>query len=109
MIKINFFYQENILVGIECSGHSGYDEKGRDVICAAVSVLMQSLVLGLREIVKLDSLVCQIDDKTPLISVRWLKKFNPKISLLTQTISESLKQIAEQNSDYIKIYSKGVN
>ncbi len=109
MITIKLFYQENILVGIESSGHSGFAEKGYDIVCAAVSVLMQSLVLGLREIAKVESLICQVNDSVPLISVRWIKKSVPKISLLTETISESLKQIAEQNSDYVKICSKGVN
>ena len=106
MIEITLSYQDKILIGISSRGHSGYSEKGSDIICAAVSVLMQSLVLGLHDIAKVDGLVCQINDKIPLISVTWPKKFNSKVHILTATISESLKQIASENSDYIKIHSE---
>ena len=103
MIEVKLTYQDKILIGISSRGHSGYSEKGSDIICASVSVLMQSLVFGLHDIAKIDGLVCQINDKIPLISITWPKKFASKISLLTKTVSESLRQIAEQNSDYIKI------
>ena len=36
--------------GFSVSGHSGYAEEGRDIICAAVSALTQAAVMGLDEI-----------------------------------------------------------
>ena len=104
MINIKLFFQDKILIGIESKGHSGYSEKGSDIICSAVSVLMQSLVLGLSEISKINGLECEINDKIPLIKITWPKEFDSKINVLTNTVSESLKQIAQQNSDYIKIF-----
>jgi uncharacterized protein YsxB (DUF464 family) len=29
----------------ECTGHSGYGEKGKDIVCAAVSILSQTFAL----------------------------------------------------------------
>ena len=69
---------------------------------------MQSLVLGLSEIAKLNGLVCQIDDKVPLISVRWTKTRDEKISLLTMTVAESLKAIAAENPGYVKIHTEEI-
>ena len=103
MIEVKLFYQEKILVGIESKGHSDYSEKGSDIICSAVSVLMQSLMYGLHDVAKIDSLVCHIDDNVPLISVSWPKKFHSKISILTLTISEALTQIAKDNPYYVKV------
>ena len=104
MINVRFHFQDKILIGIECKGHSGYSEKGSDIICAAVSALMQSLILGLHDIAKVDGLVCQINDGIPLISASWPKKSAAKVALLIKTISESLIQIAKENSDYVKIF-----
>lgn len=33
---------------VEITGHAGYDRKGRDIVCAAVSALFQSLEHGLK-------------------------------------------------------------
>ena len=40
---------ENI-VGFEVSGHSGYSERGKDIVCAAVSAIVQTAVIGLTEV-----------------------------------------------------------
>ena len=108
MIEITLFYQEKILVGIESKGHSGYSERGSDIICSAVSVLMQSLILGLSEIAKLADLEIKIDEKAPLIAISWPLEHEDDISLLTQTTAESLKIIASQNSGFIRIQTEEI-
>ena len=108
MTEITFFYQGKKLIGIESKGHTSYDDKGYDVLCAAVSVLMQSLVFGLSEIARLAGLDIEIDDSVPLIKVMWRKKNFEKISLLVQTVAESLNIIAADNSDYVKIHTEEI-
>lgn len=36
---------------IEISGHAGYDEYGKDIVCAAISALAQTMALGLEKVV----------------------------------------------------------
>ena len=36
--------------GITVDGHSGYAEQGKDIVCAAVSVLAQTLAFSLEEL-----------------------------------------------------------
>ena len=48
MIKIEIFRQQDGKVsGFSVSGHSGTAEYGKDIICAAVSALAQTALLGL--------------------------------------------------------------
>ncbi len=108
MIEITLFYQEKNLIGIESKGHSGYSERGTDIICSAVSVLMQSLILGLSEIAKLKDLKIKINDKKPLMKISWPKEQNEKVSLLIQTTAESLKIISNENSDYVKVHTEEI-
>lgn len=37
MIKVKFFIECELLTGFEVSGHSGSNQSGEDIICAAVS------------------------------------------------------------------------
>ena len=37
MIYVNFFKSDYELVGFEVTGHSDYEDKGKDIVCAAVS------------------------------------------------------------------------
>lgn len=36
--------------GIQVEGHAGYGEKGKDIVCAAVSVLAQNLISSLESL-----------------------------------------------------------
>lgn len=36
--------RKNEYVGFTCSGHAGYDEYGRDIVCAALSMLVINTV-----------------------------------------------------------------
>ena len=40
------------VVGCHMSGHAGYDEHGFDIVCAAVSALSASAMLGLTQIAR---------------------------------------------------------
>lgn len=44
MITISIFQKSGVYQGFEADGHAGYDENGRDIICAAVSVLTVNTV-----------------------------------------------------------------
>lgn len=47
MIKI-FVTQAGIIYGFEVSGHSGYAEKGSDIVCAGISTVAQNTVISLQ-------------------------------------------------------------
>lgn len=65
MITVRVVRREGQVTAFDIEGHSEYAEKGRDIVCAAVSALCQGAVMGLERVVGL----------TPLTSVRdgWLR------------------------------------
>ncbi len=109
MVEVTLRYNGKILTGIEARGHSGFAEKGNDVVCAAVSALMQALIFGLSEIAKTNGADYHINDRLPIMRVTWPESENMNVSLLTKTISESLKIIARDNPGHVKIYSEVKN
>ena len=41
----------NSIVSVECDGHTGYGVEGEDVVCAALSSIVQTALLGLLQVV----------------------------------------------------------
>ena len=106
MVTVKLLYQDKSLTGIECRGHSGYSRRGSDIVCAAVSTLMQALILGLEDIAHVQSLEVQADENIPLIRVTWPEPEHANIYLLTDTAAESLRQIARENPRHVKILTE---
>ena len=40
MIKCEFFTEDDRITGFTVSGHSGYEERGKDIVCAYVSAVV---------------------------------------------------------------------
>ena len=103
MINIKLYWDKNFLTGIESSGHSGYAENGSDIICAAVSSLVQALLLGLSEVAKVEGLEYEVDAKVPVIKIFWPSKAAEELNILTRSVALSLKEIAKEQRRYVKI------
>ncbi|MDI9441998.1 MAG: ribosomal-processing cysteine protease Prp [Firmicutes bacterium] len=58
MTEIRFFKAQSGWRGFEAEGHAGYAEYGEDVVCAAVSVLTQTAIIGLCKVLSID---CELD------------------------------------------------
>ena len=106
MTAVKLLYQDKTLTGIESSGHSGYSRRGSDIVCAAVSTLMQALILGLEDIAQVQGLEVHADEKIPIIRVTWPESEQERIHLLTDTAAESLRQIARENPRHVKIITE---
>lgn len=50
MTDITIKRKNNSIVEVEALGHTGYGEEGEDIVCAAVSTLVQSALLGLMKV-----------------------------------------------------------
>ena len=89
------------IVNIESKGHSGYAQHGKDIVCAAVSVLMQALLVGIQEISG-KHLECKLIEKDDFFKLYWSIDIIPEIKLLSETVALSLKRIADA-------YPKNIN
>ena len=54
MINCQFKRLDGQICSVEVRGHSEYDDKGQDIVCAAISTLMISAVNGLTEVANLN-------------------------------------------------------
>ena len=52
MVKVFVKYQNNEIVELTIQGHANYDEKGKDIVCAAVSSIVITSVNGIMRLQK---------------------------------------------------------
>ena len=49
MIKVKVDYQENRVSRVTVKGHANYDDYGKDIVCSAVSSIVYTALLGIKE------------------------------------------------------------
>ncbi len=106
MTKIEFLQdKKSNILGYVMEGHTGYDEYGKDIVCAAVSVLAQTGVISLQKNLNLDNLTCVIKDG--YIQVQLPKKINDddfkNAQIVLKTVLIGIKSIMESYSGYITL------
>ena len=103
MTDIVLYREGEALRGIEGRGHSGFAERGEDVVCAAVSSLLHALLVGLLDVAEVEGLEHEVDPEVPLIQVVWPRERAEELSLLTETIALSLREIGSGSPGHVDI------
>lgn len=101
MINLTILKSNDAICTIQAKGHSGYAEAGQDIVCSAVSTIMQTTLNGLREVVKA-KVDYQIDENIPFLRIS-VEAEDGKAQILMKTAYLALKQIANDYKKYIKI------
>ena len=53
MINLVFKEKNNLIMGFTCNGHAGYASSGEDIVCAAISSLVQNAEICLSEVMNI--------------------------------------------------------
>ena len=106
MTDIKFFKNEDYFVGFECSGHTGYDEYGKDILCATLSGITQSMVIGLKEVCNI-SIKLKRKERDGYIKVELPKGLDSnkmrESQILFETLYKTIYDLMEGYSDYISM------
>lgn len=105
MIKADFLTDSSGLInGFEITGHSGYADKGSDIICAGVSALIETTALALEMLIGIPVDV-EVDYESGFLKCIWSNDDgkSEKIDLLIQTLILGLERIQEEYPDYLKV------
>ena len=63
MIRANFTRAEGKLTAFSLSGHAGYDEFGKDIVCASVTSAVQMTANAITEVLKVKADVKVLDNQ----------------------------------------------
>lgn len=95
---------------VECDGHTFYGEKGEDIVCAALSSVVQTTVLGLMSVVRIDVDLKRDDKKGYLkFSVPENLSYEEQIKAdaILDTMLLGIADLNEGFSDFIELEVKG--
>lgn len=98
MITIKLQYDvDQQMNGFEISGHADFDDAGYDIVCAAVSVLSETALLGLLKYAK-QYVHYEIHDG--FLSVQ-LKQVSHETSIILETMVLGLEEVARQYTKFV--------
>lgn len=104
MIEIELYRTlEDSIRGFRIQGHAGMAEKGQDIVCAAVSVLAQTAVLGLTRHLRLEPKVERQDGYLTCMFTEQDIIRMESVQAILITMAIGLKEIAEQFPKYVRI------
>lgn len=69
MITVTFSTEENRVTGFEVKGHSGLDQEGKDVLCAAVTSAVRLTECAVNDVLGLCAAV-KVSEKSANISLK---------------------------------------
>ncbi len=86
---------DGVYKGFTCMGHSGYAGKGRDIVCASVSVLVINTVNSIEELAG-EEMEVTADEETGFINCRFQDTLSYEGKLFMDSMVLGLSKIAEQ-------------
>jgi len=99
MIKISITRENEVITNIKINGHAGYDDYGKDIVCASVSSMVITTINGL---LRLDNNSLKYEEKDGYINIDVLKH-NETIDILILNLVSLLEELQNQYKDNIMI------
>lgn len=96
-------------LSIEVSGHAGYADPGKDIVCAGVSSLVFCYLKSIRVLCGIEPEL-EENSKTGYVKITTYEKATNKLKknkLLYKSLLLGLKEIEKKYPDYVRI-NKGV-
>lgn len=100
------------IVAIEASGHTGFGMEGEDIVCAALSSIIQTAVLGLMSVAGL-KIELERNDEDGYLKAQLPENISEtdrhNADIILETMLLGIADIYESYSDFIKLEVKNVH
>lgn len=111
MTSVQFIRTNGYFIGFNAKGHTGYAAAGRDIVCAGVSTLVQTTILGLEKLVGINPHLEQ-DKKNGYLACYLPSELGQEqitqANLILNLMYLGLQQIALEYKKYLRISIKEV-
>jgi uncharacterized protein YsxB (DUF464 family) len=110
MTEVTVGYR-NSIVSLEASGHAEFASHGEDIVCAAISVLMQTAVNSLEAVAGIDFFIFEADESGYMyieLPAELNESQASKADVIMKTVLTGLEGIAEAYPKHIKLLKREV-
>ena len=109
MTKVVILKKNNKIFDVECDGHTNYGEKGEDIVCAALSSVVQTAMLGILQIVGVN-IDLKRDDKRGYLRAELSEDLNEEqrhdCDVILNTMLLGIADLHEGFSDFVELEVK---
>ena len=103
MINVKFEKVSGNLVSFKISGHAGFDEYNKDIVCSGVSVLAYAIINGITEVIKVNA-DFEVRDGFSTLSLKDQSLDDiEKCQVLMETMLLGIKSMEIQYGKYITL------
>lgn len=107
MTNIVITKKDDSIVLVESIGHTGYAEEGYDIICAALSSVLQTALIGLSKVAGIEVPYEREDGYLRFeIPMNIGSEKRAKADVILDTMFEGVKDLSQGLSQYIKLEVK---
>ena len=106
MTKVAIVKRNGKIVSVRCDGHTGYGAEGEDIVCAALSSIVQTAVLGLMGVAGI-SVELMRDDKNGILDMSLPDTLSQTrrhdADVILETMLMGIADLYEGYSDFIEL------
>jgi hypothetical protein len=107
MTTVRLFRLNNDIIGVEAVGHADYAKRGQDIVCAAVSSLVQGALVGIVKVLNAPTEVKQSDGYLRFfIKDQSNIKLNHEVTIILETMHCAITEIAQDYPSHVKLENK---
>lgn len=105
MSVVTFLWQGSRMKGFQMEGHAGFNKKGSDIVCSALSVLSQNTVFSLVELagIKEKQLTLIDDEKRAIYAVLLPNVYNDEAQLLMRSFELGVRILNKTYPAHVKL------
>ena len=100
MTNITVYKADNLYIGFKVFGHSGYDESGRDIVCAGISALTINFINSVEEFMD-DRFIVKTNEEDGMIDFKFESKPSKESQVLLDSLVFGLENLAKDYKEFI--------
>jgi hypothetical protein len=109
-LKVYLLKKNNLITGFRIKGHANYNDYGKDIVCAAISVLAQTTIQSILDHTAIDQQDIDFDLKNGSGYVKINNEFiDDNINLLLKAFETGVKGVEETYGDYVIVIEEEVD
>ncbi len=111
MICVDFAKNNETYRMIMVSGHAGYAEKGKDIVCAGVSAMLGAMLNGLEHFVP-DGFVYHVNPEGKadiVVSAKLSQQQKEKVFTIVKTFELGIFMLQQDYPEYLLIHEEEVD
>ena len=100
MIRVTIRSRKGGITGFDCQGHAGFSDYGKDIVCAAVSVLTTTCDNALETVAATDA---EVQAKEGSMTVRLPEGSAHDAQVILRAMRQGLRDVAEAYPDHLQL------